>query len=127
MVQQLVIREVAQVLSIGADRIDPALSLHDFGLDSLMAVELAMGLEQRFGIQLPVMMLSEAPTAEKVTQHIVERLCGGSDQVDASADAVSTLVERIAHQHGESLEVEDIQQIIAGVQRLQDQGGGLIE
>ncbi len=127
LVQKLVIREVAQVLSIGADRLDPARSLHDFGLDSLMAVELAMGLEQRFGIQLPVMMLSEAPTAEKVTQHIVERLCSGADQVDATADAGGDLVQRIFQQHGESLEVEDIQQIIAGVQRLQDQGGGLIE
>ena len=127
LVQKLVIREVAQVLSIGADRLDPARSLHDFGLDSLMAVELAMGLEQRFGIQLPVMMLSEAPTAEKVTQHIVERLCSGADQVDATADAGGDLVQRIFQQHGESLEVEDIQQIIAGVQRLQDQGGGLIK
>ena len=115
------------MLSIGADRLDPARSLHDFGLDSLMAVELAMGLEQRFGIQLPVMMLSEAPTAEKVAQHIVERLCSGADQVDATADAVGDLVQRISQQHGESLEVEDIQQITAGVKRLQDQGRGLIK
>ena len=92
-----------------------------------MAVELAMGLEQRFGIQLPVIMLSDAPTAEKVTQHIVERLCSGADQVDATADAGGDLVQRIFQQHGESLEEEDIQQIIAGVQRLQHQGGGLTE
>ena len=126
-VQQLVITEVAQVLSIGVDRIDPARSLYDFGLDSLMTIELAMGLEQRFGIQLPVMMLSESPAAEKVTQLIVERLCGGSDQVNANADADVDQVQRISQQHGESLEAEDIQQIIAGVQRLQDQGGGLTE
>jgi len=124
-VQQLVITEVAQVLSIGVDRIDPARSLYDFGLDSLMAVELAMGLEQRFGIQLPVMMLSESPAAEKVTQRIVERLCGGAKQVDATADA--NPVERIAHQHGESLEAEDIQQIIAGVEEQQYRGGGLTQ
>jgi len=86
-----------------------------------------MGLEQRFGIQLPVMMLSESPAAEKVTQLIVERLCRGAEQVDATADADSTLVERIAHQHGESLEAEDIQQIIAGVQEQQYRGGGLTE
>jgi phthiocerol/phenolphthiocerol synthesis type-I polyketide synthase C len=126
-VQQLVITEVAQVLSIGVDRIDPARSLYDFGLDSLMAVELAMGLEQRFGIQLPVMMLSESPAAEKVTQRIVERLCPGAEQVDATADADAALVERIALQHGESLEAEDIQQIIADVQEQKYRGGGLNE
>jgi len=75
------------------------------------------------------MMLSESPAAEKVTQLIVERLCGGSDQVNANADADADVdqVQRISQQHGESLEAEDIQQIIAGVQRLQDQGGGLTE
>lgn len=121
-VQQWVLTEVAQILAIGADRIDPARSLHDLGLDSLMAVELALGLEQRFGIQLPVMMLNESPTAEKVTQRIVERLLGGTDQADATAHPVDAMVQGITQQHGESLAAEDIQQIVEDARALQKQG-----
>ncbi len=121
-VQQMVVQEVAQILAIGADRIDPTRSLHDLGLDSLMAVELALGLEQRFGIQLPVMMLNESPTAEKVTQRIVEKLLGGADQDDAAANTVDAVVRGITQQHGEALAAEDIQQISQDARALQKQG-----
>lgn len=121
-VQQQVVTEVAQILAIGADRIDPTRSLHDLGLDSLMAVELALGLEHRFGIQLPVMMLNESPTAEKVTQRIVEKLLGSSDQTDAAANTVDAMVQGITQQHGEALAAEDIQQITQDARALQKQG-----
>lgn len=121
-VQQWVVTEVAQILAIGANRIDPTRSLHDIGLDSLMAVELALGLEQRFGIQLPVMMLNESPTAEKVAQRIVERLLGGSDQADAAANTLDTVVQGITQQHGETLAAEDVQQITQDARALQKQG-----
>jgi acyl transferase domain-containing protein/acyl carrier protein/NADP-dependent 3-hydroxy acid dehydrogenase YdfG len=121
-VQQLVVQEVAQILAIGADRIDPTRSLHDLGLDSLMAVELALGLEQRFGIQLPVMMLNESPTAEKVTQRIVARLLGDSDQADAAANAFDTVAQGMTRQHGEALAAEDIRQITQDARALQKQG-----
>lgn len=118
-VQQWVVTEVAQILAIGADRIDPARSLHDLGLDSLMAVELAVGLETRFGIQLPVMMLNESPTAEKVAQRIVERLLGANDQTDATANSIDAVVQAMTEQHGENLTAEGIQQIIADTRALQ--------
>lgn len=121
-VQQMVVQEVAQILAIGADRIDPTRSLHDLGLDSLMAVELALGLEQRFGIQLPVMMLNESPTAEKVTQRIVEKLLGSSDQADAATNTVDAIVQGITQQHGEALAAEDIQQITQDARAPQKQG-----
>lgn len=110
-VQQLVVQEVAEVLAISAERIDPARSLHDLGLDSLMAVELALGLERRLGIQLPVMMLNESPTAEKVGQRIVEKLFGTAE--DVADGTVETLVRNLATQHGESVTTEDLQLIAA--------------
>lgn len=125
-VQQWVVTEIAQILAIGADRIDPARSLHDLGLDSLMAVELALGLEQRFGIQLPVMMLNESPTAEKVSQRILERLLRGSDQGGVPSNTVDAEVQGWSQQHGEVLAVEDIQQITQDALLLQKQGTRLI-
>lgn len=110
-VQSLVGQEVAQILCIGADRIDPRRSLHDLGMDSLMAVELALGLETRFGIQLPAMMLGEGPSVERVATRIVARLLGADDQDEASGgDRLDVAVNTLAAQHGEEISADDLVQ-----------------
>jgi acyl carrier protein len=123
-VQALVMQEVAQILGIGADLIDPTRPLHDLGLDSLMAVELALSLEQRLGIHLPVMMLNESPTAEKVTRRIVERLLGDAEG-DSSPIAIDDVVAGLAQQHGETATEEAIQQIAEDVNGLKQFGARL--
>lgn len=112
MVGALVIQEVAQILAIGADRIDPARSLHDLGLDSLMAVELAVALEQRCGVKLPAMMLNESPTAEKVARRIVDLLFGGESEAP-STGADDARLRDMAVRHGESLPDDVARQIVA--------------
>jgi phthiocerol/phenolphthiocerol synthesis type-I polyketide synthase C len=108
-VRDLVVHEVSQILCIGADRIEPGRSLHDLGMDSLMAVELALGLEQRFGIQLPVMMLNDSPTADKVSKIIIEKLTGNTS--DAETDRSTAVVEAIIRQHGESISSEYVAEL----------------
>jgi NADPH:quinone reductase-like Zn-dependent oxidoreductase/NADP-dependent 3-hydroxy acid dehydrogenase YdfG/acyl carrier protein len=123
-VRQLVVQEIAQILCIGPDRIEPNRALHDLGLDSLMAVELALGLEQRFGLQLPVMMLNDSPTAEKVTARIVEKLVGsngGSEEGGSSA-----LASALARQHGEGLSEKEIAGLTEDARRLAETGTRLI-
>lgn len=118
----LVTQEVAQILSMGADRIEPQRSLLDLGMDSLMTVELALGLEQRFGIQLPVMMLNESPTTEKVTARIVDKLLGNPDDDASSVGTVDALVQDLAKQHGENVTAEDVQHIAEGTRALVQKG-----
>jgi NADPH:quinone reductase-like Zn-dependent oxidoreductase/acyl carrier protein/SAM-dependent methyltransferase len=120
LVQQMVIQELAQILAISPERIEPSRSLHDLGLDSLMAVELALGLERRLGIQLPVMMLNESPSAEKVTQRIVEKLLGAADP--ESAPTPDAVVRSLATQHGEAVAAEEIAAIVEETRRLTQQG-----
>jgi len=124
-VRQWVVQEVAQTLAIGVDRIDPSRSLHDLGLDSLMAVELALGLEQRFCIQLPVMMLNESPTAHNVTQRIIEKLLGGAETDEPVAGSFETVVQDMAKQHGESVTAEDLKKIAEDAQALAQQNARL--
>ena len=124
-VRELVVQEVSQILCIGTDRIEPQRSLHDLGMDSLMAVELALGLEQRFGIQLPVMMLNESPTAEKVTERIVNKLLGGADHDASSEGNVDALVQDLAKQHGENVTVEEVQHIAEGARMMVQEGARL--
>jgi phthiocerol/phenolphthiocerol synthesis type-I polyketide synthase C len=125
-VRNLVTHEVAQILSISPDRIEPGRSLHDLGMDSLMAVELALGLEQRFGIQLPVMMLNESPTAERVTTRIVEKLLGGTDDTTLPTGSIDTLVESLAKQHGETITDAEIEHIAEDARALVQQHARLI-
>jgi acyl carrier protein len=113
-IQALVTSELAQVLCVGADRIDPTRSLHDLGMDSLMGVELALGLEKRFGIQLPAMMLSEGPSVERVASRIVDRVMGGADATEpATDDGMTALVAQLAAQHGEDISDLDMAQMAA--------------
>ena len=113
-IQALVTSELAQVLCVGADRIDPTRSLHDLGMDSLMGVELALGLEKRFGIQLPAMMLSEGPSVERVASRIVDRVMGGTDAAEPAADdGMTALVAQLAAQHGEDISDLDMAQMAA--------------
>ncbi|MDD5177473.1 MAG: SDR family NAD(P)-dependent oxidoreductase [Sterolibacterium sp.] len=125
-VRKLVTQEVAQILSISPERIEPGRSLHDLGMDSLMAVELALGLEQRFGIQLPVMMLNESPTAERVTTRIVEKLLGGTDEAVSLAGAIDSVVESIAKQHGEAISREEVERMAEDARTLAQNGARLI-
>ncbi|MDR2787819.1 MAG: SDR family NAD(P)-dependent oxidoreductase [Candidatus Accumulibacter sp.] len=123
-VQERVIQEVARVLAIGADRIELSRSLHDLGFDSLMAVELALGLERHIGIPLPVMMLNESPTVEGIARRIVERLLGGDEEEDQAATPLDAVVLDMARRHGESVDMEGAQEIAKGARVLAKRRAG---
>jgi acyl transferase domain-containing protein/NADPH:quinone reductase-like Zn-dependent oxidoreductase/acyl carrier protein/NADP-dependent 3-hydroxy acid dehydrogenase YdfG len=108
MVRGFVLQEVADIFSLGVDRIDPERPLHDAGMDSLMAVELAVGLEKRFGVQFPVMLLNESPSASKVAERIVERLNG---EQASERDEAAIPVDDIVRKHGEQLSMEDLERV----------------
>ena len=107
LIRELIAEEVSRILSIAADRIEPTKSLHELGMDSLMAVELALGLEQRFKLQLPAMMLNYSPTVQSLGVRIGRMLTG-----DAEAETTEPTVsatEALLKQHGESLTEHDLQ------------------
>ena len=120
MVRGLVLQEVAQILSLSVERIDPERPLHDLGMDSLMAVELALGLEKRFGVQFPVMLLNESPSSARVAGRIVERL---TESKDSGHDGTA-LVGDIARRHGEQMSAEDMEHMArnAGAGHGRDEG-----
>lgn len=123
-IQELATKEVAQVLCVGVDRIDPARSLHDMGMDSLMGVELALGLEKRFGIQLPAMVLSEGPSVDRVVARIVDQILGKSDpNTGDETDRMDAMVTMLAAQHGEELSVDDVARTVEQI-REQTRSGG---
>ena len=147
LVLELAREEVALVLNMEVGQIPLDRSLQSLGLDSLMAVELAAGLEQRTGVNLPVMLFSDSPTLEIVSQRITARLTGTKSLEETDTDAAETngqeesakapattstgtdahLLQELARRHAENLDAKTLQSIMqeagsqdAGIHEKQD-------
>jgi acyl carrier protein len=108
----LVAEEVAQIMRLPKERIAPDRSLYDLGMDSLMAVELVVSLEKRFGIAIPVMALSQSPTMNRIAEIMTNHLYGdGTAAIEAQeVDVVSSL----AKQHGVDSTVLESDEVSTG-------------
>ncbi|MCJ9713426.1 acyl carrier protein, partial [Bordetella hinzii] len=89
--------EIGEILRVPADKIDAERSIYDMGLDSLMGVELIVALENRFGIRLPVMALSESPTVNKLAGRLIQLLRG--ETAGTGGDQVASTVEKLVADH----------------------------
>jgi phthiocerol/phenolphthiocerol synthesis type-I polyketide synthase C len=96
--------EVSEILRVSAEKINPDVSIYEMGLDSLMGVELVVALENRFGIRLPVMALSESPTLSKLADRLIQLLRGDGNTADG--DAVLAQVEQVVSQHTDDVPAE---------------------
>ena len=92
---------VARILCLAVDRIETHRSLHDAGMDSLMAVELAHDLEQAFGCTLAVMSLNEGPSVDRIARRVTDALRAGAPAA-APAERLAGVIDELARQHGES-------------------------
>lgn len=107
-VRHLIIAEVAQVLGLEAEQVPADRGVQSLGLDSLMAVELAAGLEQRTGVRLPTMMLQDSPTVEQIAERLVSRLAGSADAQGDNA----ALLAGLARRHAEDPDASDLSGIV---------------
>lgn len=95
-VTELLKSELASILLVEEDKIDVHRSVYDMGFDSLMGVELMTAIESRLGVRVPVMVLSEASTLDKLSGVLIERLTRGDDEeADDDAELAS-----LAARHG---------------------------
>ena len=70
-VAALVAQEVARILRLTADDIDAGRPLDDLGMDSLMSLELRMGIEARFGVELPVVAISSGVNVNELAARLI--------------------------------------------------------
>ena len=94
-VTDLLRAELASILLIEEEKIDVNRSVYDMGFDSLMGVELMTAIENRLGVQVPVMVLSEASTLDKLAGVLIQKLHQHDDDVEeAPQDALASLAAR---------------------------------
>jgi NADPH:quinone reductase-like Zn-dependent oxidoreductase/acyl carrier protein/NADP-dependent 3-hydroxy acid dehydrogenase YdfG len=111
----LVRAEVAEILRIAPERIDPAISLVDMGMDSLMAVELATAIEARLDIRLSALALSGGPTLESVVERIQRLLRTVEGAAEAPDDALAAQMSFVVAQHAEELSAEHAADMVSNI------------
>ncbi|MDF2235865.1 thioester reductase domain-containing protein [Albimonas sp. CAU 1670] len=79
--------EIAQILRLPAEQIDPTRPMADLGVDSLSMVELVLRLETDLGVGLPASLMAGSPTLERVAGVIAQRLASGPSAEGDAADA----------------------------------------
>ncbi|QOR37452.1 SDR family NAD(P)-dependent oxidoreductase [Billgrantia diversa] len=94
-VTDLLRAELAAILLINEAKIDVNRSVYDMGFDSLMGVELMTAIEARLGVQVPVMVLSEASTLSKLAGVLIQKLHHGeTDEEPADEASIASLASR---------------------------------
>ncbi len=116
--------EVATILRLPANAVPYTRSLHDLGLDSLMAVELGLALEKRFGVTLPSMLINDNPTVERIAARVFTGLFSeGSSDTPAHVQLVQSMVV----QHAETgFDAAQVQALVEHVQDKAQAGTRLI-
>ena len=66
--------EVAKVLEIEVDAVDPDQDFSDFGIDSIVAFSITGQLSEWIERELPVTLLWEYPTINRLAHHISDQL-----------------------------------------------------
>jgi len=104
-------KEVSEILRIPVEKLDENESVYEMGMDSLMAMELASAVDERFGISLPLMSLSEGPTIAKLVERIIELLHKPQQETTGDDNDLKAQIQQVAAQHGEldDTMVEEIQ------------------
>jgi NAD(P)-dependent dehydrogenase (short-subunit alcohol dehydrogenase family) len=99
----LLAAEVARILKLPSSDVDPARPLTQIGMDSLTALELRLNVERRFGIEMPLVAISDETTLASIAAGIVSRLAEGG------ADGGHEREDLLARQHvGDDIAVEDL-------------------
>ena len=118
----ILVDEIAKILRLSAGRIGAAQSVFDLGMDSLMAVELTLALESRFGVTVPSMLISENQSIER----IAERLFASLSRENSAGDTAHESVEALVANHGDTENLPEIAALIAQAREAGAVGAGLI-
>jgi acyl carrier protein len=114
LIQELLIEEVAKVLRMPPERLDTKKSLFDLGMDSLMAMELSIGIEELIGVKLPALAAADDTSLAALTERIHGYVAGrhGDNATEAGAEAAAILSRHAANDETEGLHalVEELTQ-----------------
>ena len=78
LLKAVVAEEAASILRLPGEGIDPLRPLSEIGMDSLMAVELRLALENRLRVELPLVSLAEGTSVGSIAARLAAAVSTGS-------------------------------------------------
>ncbi|MCX8252471.1 MAG: type I polyketide synthase [Beijerinckiaceae bacterium] len=112
-ISDLIVDEIARVLRLPREDVGRATPLAEIGLDSLMAVELALGLEQRFTLNAPLSTSASSFSVNELVDHIIGLATGALSEDQALKQA---MVDR--HLAGATVAEIDEEQVMEKVRTM---------
>lgn len=103
-IYELIAGEIARTLHIPASEIRRNRVIRDIGIDSLMAMELGMGFQQKTGFNLPLNNITDATTVGDVSHKLYLRIVGTGEQ-DSEEDK-KEILEELATRHTKANEAK---------------------
>lgn len=89
--------EIAGILKVAEDSVTADKVLKDIGLDSLMAMELGVGFQQKTGVDIPLSGMGDGATVGDIVRKLHEKVTARGGEDDAPAD--DGFVEGLASKH----------------------------
>jgi acyl transferase domain-containing protein/NADPH:quinone reductase-like Zn-dependent oxidoreductase/acyl carrier protein/SAM-dependent methyltransferase len=81
---------VARIMRLSPDQVDHGASIAELGMDSLMAIEMHMSVNNKLGVNLPIMGLADIPTlaqlVEKIVAHEKPAAAGEEEEAEEAMD-----------------------------------------
>ncbi len=97
LVAALMAADVGRIFRLPPDEIEMTRPLDELGLDSMMALDLRMSIEKRFGIELPVMAISAGVSVNELAARLIASLRGGERPAGDTGQEAS---QQIMQRHG---------------------------
>ena len=84
-------KAIAQALFLKEEIIEDNKSFSEYGVDSVLGVELIRQINEKFNLKLPATRLYDYPTLNVLTEFIFAETCGGTSEPSLAYDASSRL------------------------------------
>ncbi|HEY9669421.1 MAG TPA: SDR family NAD(P)-dependent oxidoreductase, partial [Coleofasciculaceae cyanobacterium] len=85
--------KVAKVMGLSTSTLNTERSLHDLGLDSLMAVELTSLLRAELQVELPIRALIEDPTIDSIATLLINQLMPESSNAETQVEVAANVLD----------------------------------
>ena len=115
---EAVVATVSRVLRLPAEDVSLHRPLSEVGVDSLMATELALSLEERFGLEMPFSASASGLSVSGLVSQIIG-FAGGTPTGNGSGDAPAPVAQALAQRHLENASDE----ALASLSRIVEQAG----
>ena len=84
-IREILAELLSEILRLPPEKIDPGLSLLNMGIDSLMAMETQVAIDQRIGMKVSVLELMKGNSMDDLARQLAELLAGEASQDTAPA------------------------------------------